>query len=566
MGAVVTAAAQSAAAPGPADGLRVLFVTSAHNGLSQRVEVALRELGHQVEIAVVEDSATIVRAVRAHAADVVVCPMLKAVIPEVVWQRHRCLIVHPGPVGDRGPSSLDWAIECGEGEWGVTVLEAGAVLDGGDVWASRRFAMRDAGKSSLYRHEVRRAAVEAVVEAVSALAAGRASGEPPAIARPRPPMRQRERAIDWGRDSTVTVLRRLRAAEGHPGVLDRIDGTEFHLFGAQPEATLRGTPGQIVAHHHGAICRATVDGAVWIAQLKRPGHFKLPATRALALAGHTVRAPESPGFRDIAYTERAGVGYLGFDFYNGAMSTGQARRLLAAYHAARARDTRAIVLTGGADAFSTGIHLNVIEAAADPAWESWRNLQAIDDVVQAIIETEDRLVISALAGDAAAGGVPLALAADHVLAGQDAVLNPYYRHMGGLYGSEYWTYLLPRRVGPHTTAELTSAPYRPVGAAGARDLGLVDAVLPAAGFGAHVRRFAEHVAHDPGLPGVLRAKRRRRAADERYKPLAAYRAEELAHCRRCFFGPDRSYHVARHGFVHKLGTTDRPVASSAAGG
>ena len=40
-----------------------------------------------------------------------------------------------------------------------------------------------------------------------------------------------------------------------------------------------------------------------------------------------------------------------------------------------------------------------------------------------------------------------ALAADHVSAREDVVLNPYYQHMGGLHGSEYWTYLLPRRVG-----------------------------------------------------------------------------------------------------------------------
>ena len=62
-----------------------------------------------------------------------------------------------------------------------------------------------------------------------------------------------------------------------------------------------------------------------------------------------------------------------------------------------------------------------------------------------VIETDSHLVVSALSGDAAAGGVPLALAADHVVAREDVVLNPYYRHMGGLYGSEYWTYLLPRR-------------------------------------------------------------------------------------------------------------------------
>ena len=102
---------------------------------------------------------------------------------------------------------------------------------------------------------------------------------------------------------------------------------------------------------------------------------------------------------------------------------------------------------GGSDFFSNGIHLNVIEAADDPAAESWRNLVAIDDLVREIIDTDSHLVLSALAGDAAAGGVPLALAADYVVAREDVVLNPYYGHMGGLYGSEYWTYLLPRRVG-----------------------------------------------------------------------------------------------------------------------
>ena len=151
------------------------------------------------------------------------------------------------------------------------------------------------------------------------------------------------------------------------------------------------------------------------------------------------------------------MGYLRFDFYNGAMSTEQCRRLRAAYAHARTRGTRVIVLLGGHDYFSNGIHLNVIEAAEDPGAESWRNLNAIDDLVRDIVETDSHLVISALAGDAAAGGVPLALAADYVVAREDIVLNPYYRHMGDLYGSEYWTYLLPRRIG----ATLTDAPHRP---------------------------------------------------------------------------------------------------------
>jgi putative two-component system hydrogenase maturation factor HypX/HoxX len=573
--------------------LNVLLLVSAHNSLSQRSWIALTELGHHVEVAVVESGAEMEAAVAAHRPDLIVCPILKKLIPESIWSTHRCLVVHPGPRGDRGPSSLDWAIELGAEEWGVTVLEADGEFDAGEVWASRTFPTRPAGKSSLYRHEVRRAAIAAIVQAVERVGdAGAAPSEPGGqiTGRARPLMTQEVRAIDWSTDPTETVVRKLRAGEGHPGVLDTLQGTEFHLFGVHRERELRGTPGAVVAQRDGAICRATTDGAVWITHLKRregEAAFKLPATRALELAGVAVDAPEVPiavdavlpaehTFREIAYEEHAGVGYLHFDFYNGAMSTQQCRRLRDAYlHARSRRQTKVIVLMGGADFFSNGIHLNVIEAADDPAMESWLNLQAIDDVVREIVETDSHLVISALAGDAAAGGVPFALAADRVVAREDVVLNPYYRHMGGLYGSEYWTYLLPRRVGPETADRLTSAPFTPVGTRGAVEMGLLDAAFGATadGFRARVRGLAEDIARDPRLGEQLEDKRRARARDERVKPLRAYRNEELARSYRCFFGEDRSYHVARHRFVHKLGAPcavptpaveDRPAAIGSA--
>jgi putative two-component system protein, hydrogenase maturation factor HypX/HoxX len=564
--------------------LRILFLVSAHNSLSQRVWAELTDLGHEVTVAVVATAEEMEAAVAGHSPELIVCPMLKTMIPERVWAAHRCLVVHPGPRGDRGPSSLDWAIELGARDWGVTVLEANADADAGAVWSTRSFRTRTAGKSSLYRHEVRRGAIEAVCEAVTRIAAGQivppapSSRQTQAAGRARALMTQSDRAIDWRHDLTDTVMRRLRAGEGHPGVVDSVKGVECHLFGAHPESSLRGDPGAIVAQRHGAICAATVDGAVWITHLKRRNtesrsFFKLPATRTLELAGVPVVAPEvpialhgssEPTWREIAYTEQAGVGRLSFEFYNGAMSTDQCRRLRDAYRYARSRtQTRVIVLAGGRDFFSNGIHLNIIEAAPDPARESWENLNTIDDLVGDIINTESHLVIAALEGDAAAGGVPLALAADHVYAREDAVLNPYYGHMGGLYGSEYWTYLLPKKVGPHVAAKLTRSPFTPLSAAQATRIGLIDSAFgsTADAFRTRVIQHAQRLAADPRLGQRLERKRTQRAADEQARPLAAYRQHELERCHTNFFGPDRSYHDARHRFVHKLGA---PCAADAA--
>jgi putative two-component system hydrogenase maturation factor HypX/HoxX len=253
------------------------------------------------------------------------------------------------------------------------------------------------------------------------------------------------------------------------------------------------------------------------------------------------------------------VGVLHFAFYNGAMSTAQCRRLAAALAWAKARPTQVLLLAGGPDFWSNGLHLNVIEGAADPAAESMANIEAMDDAVLEILTATDQLTLAALQGNAGAGGVFLALAADLVWARSGVVLNPHYKGMGNLYGSEYWTYALPRRVGAEGAARIT-AQRLPMGTHEARALGLIDDAFGAkpADFLHEALRRARQLAADPTLPERLRAKAARRAADEQAKPLAAYRAEELARMSLNFHGFDPSYHVARSHFVRKSGKARTP--------
>ena len=160
------------------------------------------------------------------------------------------------------------------------------------------------------------------------------------------------------------------------------------------------------------------------------------------------------GRREIAYRRQGDVGVLDLDLYNGAMSTSQCRRLTAALRHAVEQSTKVLLIRGG-DVFSNGIHLNVIHAAPSSALEAWRNINAIDDVCREIITCTSQLVVVSIRGNAGAGGVMLALGADRVVARDGVVLNPHYATMG-LYGSEYWTYVLPRRVGAGEAANLTA--------------------------------------------------------------------------------------------------------------
>jgi putative two-component system hydrogenase maturation factor HypX/HoxX len=315
-----------------------------------------------------------------------------------------------------------------------------------------------------------------------------------------------------------------------------------------------------------------VDGAVWVTHLKasldaaRP--FKLPATTVLhgRLTGvpeHHVALDAPADFvtwRDLRYEERGAVGILHFPFTNGAMSTANCMRLLDAFDFARRRPTRVIVLAGGPDFWSNGLDLNLIEAAPQPAEESWRNIDAIDDVAQAIIECTSHLTVAALQGNAGAGGVFLALAADRVLARSGVVLNPHYKGMGNLYGSEYWTYLLPKRVGAAQARAIVEGRL-PMSAPVAQSIGLIDeafASTPAEFLEAAIER-AQRLAAAPGFGTLIAAKTARRAIDEAAKPLAAYRAQELERMRLNFFGFDPSYHVARSNFVRKVPKSRTPL-------
>jgi putative two-component system hydrogenase maturation factor HypX/HoxX len=554
--------------------MRILLFATSFNALTQRLYVELAERGHDISVELDINDACAIEAVRLFRPDLVIAPFLRRAISEAVWRAVRCLIVHPGPVGDRGPAALDWAILEGAANWGTTLIEATAAFDSGDIWAYRNFEPREATKSSLYRDEVTEAALACVIEAIGKINRGVTGGQPLSDAAPgggtwRPAIRVKDRAIDWSRDATATVVRKLRAASGQPGIPDYILGLSARLHDPWPEGALRGRPGEVIARRDGAVCRATIDGAVWITAITpdpvpRTRRFKIPATLALAdrLDGIPERLIEdgtegnSKTFREISYRETNGVGWLSFEFLNGAMSVNQCRRLLEAYRYAAASSAKVIVLAGGREFWSNGMHLGVIEAAASPADESLANINAIDDLACAVLHTSDKLVIAALEGNSGAGGVFLALAADQVLMRDGIVLNPHYKNMGNIFGSEYWTYVLPRRVGPERVEAIMGSRL-PIGAAAARRQGLVDAVLPNArpGFRAAVRDHAERLATDPAFDRLIAAKRARRERDEAERPLEAYRHEELERMRLAFYGFDPSYHVARWRFI-----THEPIA------
>ncbi|MCS7285137.1 MAG: hydrogenase maturation protein, partial [Hydrogenobacter thermophilus] len=133
------------------------------------------------------------------------------------------------------------------------------------------------------------------------------------------------------------------------------------------------------------------------------------------------------------------------------------------------------------------------------------------------------------------------------------VLNPHYKNIGNLYGSEFWTYTLPKRVGWEKGREIMEN-RMPISSLKAYQIGLIDGVFGKTPeeFRDKLRRWLGDFLNSLGYEEFIKRKREERRKDELEKPLSAYREEELERMKLNFYGFDTSYHIARYYFVRRI--------------
>ncbi|KOU59374.1 enoyl-CoA hydratase [Streptomyces sp. MMG1533] len=159
---------------------------------------------------------------------------------------------------------------------------------------------------------------------------------------------------------------------------------------------------------------------------------------------------------------------------------------------ADARDVRAVVLYGGERLFAAGADIKALAAMGPEEVRGWNR------ALQRTFEEVARLpmpVVAAVTGYALGGGMELALAADHRIAADDAVLGQPEVQLGIMPGSG-GTQRLVRLIGPSRAKNLLMTGRR-VGAEEALRLGLVDEVVPAGTVHESALRYARRLAEGP---------------------------------------------------------------------
>ena len=536
--------------------MKILLLVTAFNSVTQGVFAKLEDAGYEVGVQYFIDDSSIIKEVNRFEPDIILCPYLKKYIPKEVFTKTPTFILHPGLRGDKGHHSLDHVVRDEKKEWGVVILKANEHFNGGEIYAEADFEVRDTYKASLYRDEVFYATLKAVDKLLVNLQDKNFTPTQQLNTSLHHYLTAEDRQIDWEKDTTLEIVKKIYTSDSYPGVLDTILGVECYLFGAWEEEKFRGNVKEILAKRDGAICLGTIDGAIWITHLKEIGGIKLPATYVLKDKIQGVKEKRLPLTFDMTYKtfyeigghKDGDVSYLCFNFHNGAMSSEQAIRLKYAFEYLK-EDAKVIVLIGARDFFSNGIHLNILEDSQKQGEDGWSNINAMNDLIKSIIFASDVITVASLHKNAGAGGVFLATACDYVVGEENRVLNPHYKTIG-LSGSEYHTYSLPKRVGNEKAQELLEN-CLPISMKKAKKIGLVDEVFQKENYFDSLRAYAPSLLESlDKYDDFIWAKED--YLEENKQLINACKENEIKVMYPEFWEEKSEFHKLRYEFVHKI--------------
>jgi len=224
------------------------------------------------------DAAAAREALQAAQADVMVVAAYGLILPQWVLDTplRGCLNIHASLLPRwRGAAPIHRAIEAGDTETGITIMQMDAGLDTGDMLLVGRETIRPDDTTAVLHDRLAALGGQLIVETLQA----------PALARtPQPAegvtyahkIEKAESSIDW-RQPAAEIERRLRAFDPFPGGVATLAGEAVKVWRAERVAG-QGAPGEVIAPGPVVACG---EGALRLTELQRAGGKRGPAAAFL---------------------------------------------------------------------------------------------------------------------------------------------------------------------------------------------------------------------------------------------------------------------------------------------
>ena len=233
-----------------------------------------------------EEAAAGRAALEAARPDVLVVAAYGLILPQWVLDLPRlgCLNIHGSLLPRwRGAAPIHRAIEAGDAQTGITIMQMDAGLDTGDMLLVEREPVQFDDTTGLLHDRLAAMGARLVVRALADAAAG-------ALAPVKQPdegvtyahkIDKAEAAIDW-RLPADAIERRARAFDPFPGATFQAGGETVKLWRAQVERLdSAAAPGTVIAVDGQQLVVACGDGALALLDVQRPGGKRGPVAHWL---------------------------------------------------------------------------------------------------------------------------------------------------------------------------------------------------------------------------------------------------------------------------------------------
>ena len=216
----------------------------------------------------------------ARAPDVLVVAAYGLLLPPAVLALPRlgCINIHASLLPRwRGAAPIHRAIEAGDAQTGITIMQMDEGLDTGPMLLRRVLPIAADDTTASLHDRLAALGGECIVEALGALAGGglAATPQPAEGVTYAAKIGRAEADIDWSRPA-AEIERAMRAFDPVPGAVSTLRDTAVKCWKAQVVAG-EGEPGRVLAVDADGIVVACGRDALRCTVLQRPGSKRLPA-------------------------------------------------------------------------------------------------------------------------------------------------------------------------------------------------------------------------------------------------------------------------------------------------
>ncbi|MDB5887709.1 MAG: methionyl-tRNA formyltransferase [Rhodocyclales bacterium] len=221
---------------------------------------------------------------RGCAPDVLVVAAYGLILPQAVLDIPRlgCLNIHASLLPRwRGAAPIHRAIEAGDSETGITIMQMDAGLDTGAMLSMRALPILASDTMASLHDKLAALGGEMIVDALHALDEGslRATPQPAEGVTYAIKIAKSESVLDF-RQPAAALARRLRAFDPFPGGVAMLDGVAIKLW-AGDAVSIFGVPGEVLEVGDAGVMVACGEGALRLTELQKPGGKRLPAREFL---------------------------------------------------------------------------------------------------------------------------------------------------------------------------------------------------------------------------------------------------------------------------------------------